>query len=61
MRLRELRIAANLTQADVANYLGVSHVAVVRWEQGKAYPSTGKLPLLAKLFGCSIDDLFLSG
>ncbi|WUO18016.1 helix-turn-helix domain-containing protein (plasmid) [Streptomyces sp. NBC_00289] len=33
-----LRVAANLTQAEVADALGVHRVQVVRWETGRAEP-----------------------
>ncbi|MFD9511267.1 helix-turn-helix transcriptional regulator [Streptomyces mirabilis] len=33
-----LRLAGNLTQAEVAEALGVHRVQVVRWETGRAEP-----------------------
>ncbi|MEU2608858.1 helix-turn-helix transcriptional regulator [Streptomyces albus] len=38
-RVRQrLRVAAGLTQAEVANAIGVQRVAVARWEAGIAKP-----------------------
>ncbi|MFL0395127.1 helix-turn-helix transcriptional regulator [Streptomyces albus] len=34
----QLRLAANLTQQDIADAVGVKRLAVVRWEQGKNTP-----------------------
>lgn len=58
MRIKELREAAGLSQADVVRALGVDQAAVHRWENGLAFPRAAKLPILADLFGCTIDDLF---
>lgn len=58
MKIKELREAAGLTQADVMRALNVDSAAVSRWESGLALPRAAKLPILADLFGCTIDDLF---
>lgn len=58
MRIKELREAAGLSQADVVRAMGVDQAAVFKWENGLAMPRAAKLPMLADLFGCSIDDLF---
>ena len=36
--LRSLRVEAGLTMSDVGRILGVSHVAVSRWETGARVP-----------------------
>lgn len=46
-----------LTQREVANALGVKNAAVSKWEHGLAKPRASLLPKIAKLYGCSIDDL----
>ena len=58
MKIKELREAAGLSQADVVRAMGVDQAAVFRWEQGTAMPRAAKLPQLADLFGCTIDALF---
>lgn len=58
MRIKELREAAGLSQADVVRAMGVDQAAVFRWEQGLAMPRAAKLPQLADLLGCTIDALF---
>ncbi len=58
MKIRELREAAGLTQADVVRAFGVDAAAVARWESGKAMPRADKLPKLAEMFDCTIDALY---
>lgn len=56
MKERRLR-GAIPTQREVAKYLGVSESAVNKWENGIAKPRADKLPAIAKLYGCSIEEL----
>jgi transcriptional regulator with XRE-family HTH domain len=37
--------------------MNVSDAAVYMWESGKASPKLANLQKLAKLYGCSVDDL----
>ena len=57
MRIRELRQARGLSQARVAEDVGVSKPAVCKWETGVSVPRTELLPLLARVLDCSIDEL----
>lgn len=59
MRIRELREAANLQQKQVAAHMGVFQAAVSNWETEVALPKARELPRLARVLGCSIDDLFV--
>ncbi len=54
----ELRKAKKLTQGQLAEKLGVSEQAVSKWENNVCAPDVGMFPLLAKLFGVSIDRLY---
>lgn len=56
MRERRLR-GAIPTQREVARIVGVKESAVSKWENGQAKPRADKLPLLAKLYGCTIEEL----
>lgn len=58
MRIEEMRKHLKLTQKDVADKIGVSQACVAMWETGEAMPRADKLPELAKILGCSIDDLY---
>lgn len=58
MRIRDLRIAKNMSQCELAADCGVSQSIVSQWETGTTLPRTRDLPDLAKVLGCSIDELF---
>lgn len=60
MRERRLR-GAIPTQREVARILGVKESAVSKWERGVSKPRADKLPVLAKLYGCTIEELLASG
>ena len=47
-----------LTQQQVADSMGVLQSAVSNWESEVALPRARQLPLLARVLGCSIDELF---
>ena len=53
---RRLR-AAIPSQSVAARALGVRPSAVSKWERGAAKPSIEKLPAIAKLYDCSVNDL----
>lgn len=59
MRERRLR-GAIPTQSEVARILGVKESAVSKWERGVSKPRADKLPMLAKLYGCTIEELLAS-
>jgi transcriptional regulator with XRE-family HTH domain len=59
MRERRLR-GAIPTQREVARILGVKESAVSKWERGVSKPRADKLPMLAKLYGCTIEELLAS-
>lgn len=54
-RLKELRIAANLSQMDLSLKTGISQSAIAKWELGKTEPSASAIITLAKFFGESAD------
>lgn len=56
-RIAELRKAKNLTQMNLADELGISFQAVSNWERGETMPDIGKLPEIADILDCSIDQL----
>ena len=47
-----------LTQEALAQRLGVTNQAVSKWESGQSCPDIALLPVLADLFGITIDELF---
>lgn len=58
LSIAQARKALQMTQEEVAEALGVSHVAVSKWERGVSYPDITLLPAIARLFHMSLDDLF---
>jgi len=53
----EKRCRLGLSQAQIAELLGVTNKAVSKWENGKSKPSTNIIRKMAVLFGLSIDEL----
>jgi len=53
-----LRREKGFTQQQLADKLGVSVQAVSKWETNVCAPDVGHFPILAELFGVSIDRLF---
>lgn len=58
MRIKELRRKAGLTQVELADSVGVAQNVVSQWETEVALPRARQLPELARVLGCSIDDLY---
>ncbi len=57
-KIRQLRFKAGMTQEQLAERLGIGPQSVSKWENAVAMPDISTLPLLAEVFGVSIDDLF---
>ena len=53
----ELRKQKNITQEQLANILGVSIPAVSKWENGTTYPDITLLPIIARYFNVTMDEL----
>ncbi len=58
LRLAELRKEKGISQEELAVKLEVNQTAVSQWERGVYCPSCEKLPKIAKILDCSIDELF---
>ena len=59
--MRERRLRGGIpTQRMVAEALGVQESSVSKWERGQSKPRADKLPLIAKLYGCTIEELLTS-
>ena len=56
-RLKELRAAKGMTQADLANYLGITQQAIAKWERDKAEPDIETLNKIADYFHVTTDEL----
>ena len=56
-RIAEKRKAKGLKQEELAEAMGVSAQAVSKWENDLSCPDIMTLPSLAKLLGCTVDEL----
>ncbi len=56
-RLRFLRKRLGLSQKEMAQKLGISRVALARYENNKRYPDTAILAKIAQILGVSLDWL----
>ena len=54
--LRELRKQKNVTQEQLANFLGITPQSVGKWERG-GYPDITLLPKIALYFNVTVDTL----
>ena len=58
MKIKALREQAKLTQAELAQRINMRQSTVSMWETGESLPRADLLPQLAKIFDCTIDDLY---
>lgn len=56
--IKFLREKNNLTQESISKIFGISQSTVAKWETGEAMPRSDKLPKLAEILNCRIEDLF---
>jgi len=57
MGIASRRKKLGLSQNDLAKMLGVDQTAVHNWERGKAMPTAKRLPAIAKILECTVDEL----
>lgn len=55
--LKRARVAANMTQALLAQKLGVDQRTISAWEKGVAQPSFEMLAVICDVFGESFDSI----
>ncbi|MCI5721702.1 MAG: helix-turn-helix transcriptional regulator [Firmicutes bacterium] len=58
-RIQDLRKEKGLTQQGLAEKLGVSRQTIISLENGKYNPSISLAYKLAKVFGLTIEDVFI--
>lgn len=59
MGFLDARKRAGLTLEDVGRRLGVTPTAISFWERGKSVPDARRLPEIAKLYDCTIEELLV--
>lgn len=58
MNIKALREKMGFRQEDLAKELVVDRSTIAKWETGEAVPKTDRLPKLAKILCCTIEDLY---
>lgn len=56
-KIKELRRKNDITQEQLAEYLGISSPAISQWECEKSAPDISQLPILANIFDVTVDAL----
>ena len=57
MRIKELRLLANLTQSELGKQIGCNQTAIGKYERGDLEPNLQTLTKLCTIFNCSLDYL----
>ncbi len=57
-KIRYLRKRNHITQEQLAEVLSVSYQAVSKWENDRSTPDIDLLPIIARYFGITMDELF---
>lgn len=57
MSFRSSRLNAGLSVSQVMASLSVSDAAIYQWETGETMPNAKRLPEIARLYGCTVDEL----
>lgn len=57
-RIKALRKNKNITQDELAEVLNISPQSVSKWETGNSIPDVELLPIIARYFGITMDELF---
>lgn len=60
-QIAALRKTKGLTQSELGERIGVSYLAVSKWERGEALPDVTLLPDLAAILETTIDFILLGG
>ena len=55
--LASMRMAAGMTQGQLAEAVGCQQKDISRWECGYHLPSAATLAKIAKALGCTMDEL----
>lgn len=57
-QIARIRKKFGITQQQLSERLEVDRSTIAKWESGESMPRADKLPELAKILNCSIDELF---
>lgn len=57
--IREKRMEKGMSQMELADRLGVTQGAVMKWETGRCLPALDRAVEIAEAFGCTVDELIV--
>jgi transcriptional regulator with XRE-family HTH domain len=57
IKLKQARLAANLTQEELAEKIGVSRQTISNWENGRSYPDIVSIIFLSDIYDMTLDSL----
>jgi len=57
VKLKQERLANDLTQEEVAEKIGVSRQTISNWENGKTYPDISSIIILCDVYDITLDSL----
>lgn len=57
MSIKALRESKNMTQAELAELVGINRTTISMWETNNSMPRADKLIQLANILGCTVDEL----
>ncbi|MDL2280708.1 helix-turn-helix domain-containing protein [Selenomonadales bacterium OttesenSCG-928-I06] len=58
--IKILRKKQGFSQQFLAKKLSIDRSTIAKWETQKSMPRADKLPILAKIFNCTIDELYVN-
>lgn len=57
-KIRQFRLKLGYTQEKLAKEINVSQATIALWESGSVMPASKKLPEIANVLKCTVDDLY---
>ncbi len=59
IKLKALRVNAEMTQDEAAKAMGVRRETIQSWESHKTFPNVAAMSKLCELYSCTMDDVFI--
>lgn len=58
LNIKSIRKQSGMSQTQFAAAMNINQSTASYWESGKSHPRAMDIPRIAKVLGCTIDDLF---
>lgn len=59
IKLKALRVNADLTQEEAAKKMNVTRETIQSWESHRTFPKMDALNRLCDIYGCTLNDIFI--